>query len=262
MVEPLAIASTVIRVVNLAPPVSLNITGSIGTAANPLLPGADGSFTFAVAPQNFTFDPAHIGTKPNRPGAGHYHVYADDIDPRFTFKYYIDAAATTTVRVSIFALAKGGITSGTHTLFVALANNDHSLLQPLVVASTVIRIGPGLQVPELGNPQKPIVLPANGKVTLHVSATGFRLDPRNIGAKVNVQGTGHYQVYVSAFDPTKPQQNAVALGAGPTVAVTAAAVAKFGIRDGLHAIYVVLANNDNSLVIPFTCVSGTLQVGG
>jgi hypothetical protein len=262
LVVPLALASTVVRVVAPAPPISLQITGPVGTAAAPLLPGDDGIITFPIAVQHFTFDPAHIGVKANRPGFGHYHIYADGIDPRFPFKFYVDAAATPTVRVTLLALERAGITTGTHTLIIALANNDHSLLRPLVMAATVIRLGPAIRVAELSDPMQPVVVPTNGKVTLHVSVTGFRLDAHQIGARANVAGAGHCVVFAQGFDPARPLMNAVAVGTGPAVDVTAAALARQGLRSGVYPLYVVLANNDNSLVTPITAASGLIQVGG
>lgn len=262
LIEPLAIAFTVVRVT--PPPVQygLTITSGAGTASNPALPGENNAFDFSVAAQHFIFDPAHIGIKPNRAGYGHYHIYADSIDPQHTFKYWLEAGATPGVQVTLSELAKQGISNGTHTIFVVLANNDHSLVQPLVMSSTVIAIGPTVHVAELSNPTQPIMMPRGGKVTLHVRVTDFRLDPRGIGAKINTQGAGHYHVYVNTFDPSRPLQGYVAVGAGSSVDVTAAALAKEGITSGFHAIYVVLANNDHSLVVPITSASGLIQVGG
>jgi hypothetical protein len=262
LLEPLALASTVVRVVVPSPPISLQITGPVGTASAPLLPGDDSIITFPIAVQHFTFDPASIGIRTNRPGYGHYHIYADGIDPRFPFKYYVAAAATPTVRVTLLALERAGISTGTHTLIIALANNDHSLLRPLVMAATVILLGPAIHVAELSDPMQPVTVPTNGKVTLHVSVTGFRLDAHQIGARANVAGTGHYLVYVQGFDPARPLMNAVAMGAGASVNVTAAELAKHGVRSGVYPLYVVLANNDGSLVTPVTAVSGLILVGG
>src|SRR5207248_888764 len=89
-----------------------------------------------------TFDQSHIGVKPNRSGVGHYHVYADSFNPSQPFKFWILAAASTTVRVGPTALAHAGVAPGVHTLYVVLANNDHSLVEPLAIASTVVRVVP------------------------------------------------------------------------------------------------------------------------
>jgi len=44
------------------------------------------------------------------------------------------------------------------------------------------------------------------------------------------------------------------------VDVTGAALAKLGVKAGVHAIYVVLANNDHTLSVPLTAVGGLIQV--
>jgi hypothetical protein len=68
-------------------------------------------------------------------------------------------------------------------------------------------------------------------------------------------------VSVQGFDFARPLMNAVTEGAGPAVDVTATALAKQGVRAGIYPTYVVLANNDNSLVTPITVASGLIQVG-
>ena len=189
-------------------------------------------------------------------------MYADSIDPNTPFKYWIQAGATTTVLVKADAMAKAGVTTGTHTLFVVLTNNDHSVLRPLVVVSTVIRIGPGIQVAEWSNSTQPLTLSTSGKITLHVRVSSFLFDAGAIGAKSNKPGHGHYQVYVGSFDPNDPVMNMVAEGAGPSVEVTGAELSHAGARPGVHALYVVLANNDRTLVAPITGASGFITFGG
>lgn len=262
LVEPLALATTVIDVKAPVPPIHLAIAGPVGTAANPMLPSDATAFTFNIALQNFTLDPAHIGARTNTPGSGHYHVYVDGIDPRHPFEHYVVAAATAAVRVPLRALERAGITGGTHTLLLALANNDHSLLEPLAMVTTIIQLGPALRVAELGPTQQaPIPIPSNGALTLHIGVMGFTLDAQYTGQRANVPGTGHYQVYVKGFDPARPALNEVAVGAAPVIEVPASTLARLGARAGVYPVYVVLANNDNTLVSPITVASGLVQIG-
>jgi hypothetical protein len=255
---PLAFATTVVRVV---PPPGIAITTPVGTITNPQLVGPTRMFAFTVAPRNFRFDATRIGSKTNRPGFGHYHIYVDRIDPTTPFNYWIQAGATTDVKVGLDALAKAGFSAGTHTLFVALANNDHSLLRPLAVASTVIRLGPSIQVAEMAAPAPPLVLAADGTITLHISVGGFRLDPAGYG-KAPSPGSGHYHLYIDSFDPAHPFVNYVGWGAGPTVELTGAALLKAKVKPGGHALYVLLANNDHTLVTPYVGASSLVVFAG
>ena len=75
----------------------------------------DGVVTVAVRITGWKLLPALVGTSPNTPGGGHWHIFVDG-------KYNAAAAAT---RGATRSLAPG-----THTISVELANNDHSRLTP------------------------------------------------------------------------------------------------------------------------------------
>ena len=262
LVIPLAIASTVILIVTPPPPApSLSITTPIGTVTDPQQESPSGTFTFTVAPHNFVFDPAHIGSSINKPGSGHYHIFADSIDPTQSFRFWVGTGATQNVTVDLNELAKAGVTTGTHTLYVALANNNHSLLKPLVFISTVIRIGPAVRIDMANTPNQALPIQAHGRITLHVSATNFHWDAAAIGSKTNQLGSGHYHVYLDSFDPNKPFLHYLTASAAPTVDITADALLRAGAVPGIHQIYVVLANNDHSLVSPLTGANVVVFLG-
>jgi hypothetical protein len=255
LVQPLTLASTVILV---APRVSpgIALTSGAGSVGNPLAQRSDGSFTFTVQPQHFTFDAAHIGSHANRPGFGHYHVYVDRIDPNSPFNFWLEDGATPAIRVTASQLAKAGVTTGTHVLYVALANNDQSLLRPLVLTSTVIRLGgPTLQVSGWTASGPPMSIPANGKVTLHVQATGVAHSAGSGDAG------GYYQVYVDFIDHTNPGRNLVLTTSSTTFDVTGSALARVDSGGGIHTLYVVLANRDHSLFAPLTGASTLIALG-
>jgi hypothetical protein len=252
LVRPLTLAFTVALVMPRVSP-GITLTSGIGSVSNPLAQGSDGSFTFTVQPQHFTFDAAHIGSHVNKPGVGHYHVYVDRIDPNSPFNFWLEAGATPAVRVTGDQLAKAGVTVGTHVLYVALANNDHSLLKPLVLISTVIRLGgPTLQVAEWTAGGQPMPIPKNGKVTLHVHVTGV---PHGSGSG------GYYQVYVDFIDHTNPSTNLVLTTSSTSFDVTADALARVNARAGIHTLYVVLANGDHTLFAPLTGASNLIAIG-
>ncbi len=251
LVKPLAIASTVISIVPKES-AAISITGGIGSVTNPLAEASDGSFVFAVQPRHFLFDAAHLGSHVNRPGYGHYHVFVDSIDPNAPFKFWLQAGATPTIRVTADQLAKAGVTTGTHALYVALTNNDHSLLKPLVLTSTVIRLGPTLQVAEWAVPGLPTPIRAGGKVTLHLQIKGVA---------PGSESGGYYQVYVDFVDQANPSRNLVLTSSNSTIDVAATALAKVTPRTGIHTLYVVLANRDHSLFTPLTGESALIAIG-
>ena len=251
LVRPLAISSTVIRIVPEAS-AAITVTSGAGTVTNPLAQGPDGSFVFTVQPQHYIFDAAHLGSHVNRPGYGHYHVFVDSIDPNAPFNFWLQAAATPTVRVTKDQLAKAGVTAGTHVLYVALTNNDHSLLKPLVVTSTVIRLGPILHVAEWTAPAQPMPIPARGKVTLHLQVKD---------ATPGSASGGYFQVYLDFVDHTNPTKNLVLTSSSTSIDVTAAVLTRVSSRTGIHTLYVVLANRDHSLFAPLTGDSSLILVG-
>ena len=92
---------------------SISITG---TAVS------DGVVTVKVAVSNFKLLPGSIGKKPNVAGAGHWHVFVDG-----TYNNASGAASGVTKKLS----------AGKHTIWVELANNDHSRLAPSVRSASV-----------------------------------------------------------------------------------------------------------------------------
>jgi hypothetical protein len=237
---------------------AIAITSEVGTVDHPLVPGPAG-FSVTVAPSNFTFDATAVN-KPNQPGVGHWHVYVDAIDRAKPFSpSYVTFGATTTIHVTLAALARKGVTTGLHTLYVTLNNNDHSFVQPLATAATVIQLGPALHlVEDTGTPAHPIMIPATGAATFHVQVRGFTLDLRFMN-KMNVPGTGHYHVYLDSIDPAKPFAHYITCNCDHMAlpSLTFKLTAKFikkktGAGPGLHTLYVTLNNNDHSLFAPLT----------
>jgi hypothetical protein len=244
---------------------TLSITSRVGTVDEPLRPD-DTGFSFSIAASNFSLDATQEG-KAAQPGVGHWQLYVDAIDPTKPFSpSYLGRGAGTTVSVTLAQLARAGVTTGTHTLYAALANNLNALLQPPVAASTVIRLGPALWLLEHGTPADPILIPASGKVAFHVGVSGFTLNLANMNKKV-VFGEGHYHVYVDSIDQTHPFAHYITCAcdgiATPTTTfnLTAAFIAKkTGAGPGLHTLYVTLNNNDHSFVAPLTGDSTTILI--
>ena len=96
-----------------------------------------------------------------------------------------------------------------------------------------------------------------------VKPANFALSAAN-GSKANTGGAGHYQVYLDHFDPTSTSNSArgyVAQGSSDSLTISPAQLAKAGAVPGVHELFVVLANNDRSLVPGAGFASTTIRIG-
>ena len=242
---------------------SIALTSTVGTVAQPQIATSSGNFTIGLGATNFTLDAAAIGSKTNRAGAGHYQVYLDHFDPASaanSAKSYVTQGAAPSLTISTTQLAKAGAVSGLHELFVVPANNDRSLIPGAGFGSTAIRIGPSLTIEERGIPSHPLALTANGTLTLHMRINGLTLDPaKAIG--VNKPGRGHYQLYLDSFDPNTPLLNFVTDITTTSYTISTAQLVKAGAGPGIHTLFMILANNDHSIINPASGDSVTIRLG-
>jgi hypothetical protein len=159
------------------------------------------------------------------------------------------------------------VTTGIHTLYIALTNARHTLLKPMATASTVVLLGPSLVLQEHGTMAHPIVIPASGTITFHVSVSGFKLSVANMNKK-EVAGEGHYHLYIDSIDPSQPFAHYVSCFCDPPVtqpsldfSISAAQLAKRpGVGPGLHTMYVTLNTNFHNLVGPVTGDSAVIDI--
>ena len=245
------------------PAPAIAITAGLGTVGAPLLADRAGNFVVGIVAQNFSLDAAAVGSKTNRAGSGHYHVYVDHYNPASasaSAATYVTLGAAPALSVSTAQLAKVGVRSGTHTLYLVPANNDHSLIAPSVAASTVIRLGPSLSI-VAGTTGQPQRLAAGGALTIRVQIGGLKLNPVAIG-KAAKAGEGHYHVYLDTFDPAQPGKNYVTLSATTSVSVSGAALAKLNAGPGRHTLYLVLVNNDHTPLNPIAGDSVSVDIAG
>ena len=239
------------------------LTSTIGTVAQPQIANSSGNFTIRVGPTNFTLDAAAIGSKTNRAGAGHYQVYLDRFDPSSaanSAKTYVAQGASASLTISPNQLAKAGGVPGLHELFVVPANNDRSLIPGAGFASTAIRIGPSLAIEERGTASHPLTLTANGTLSLHMRINGLTLDAADAGG-ANKPGMGHYHLYLDSFDPTSPLLNYITKITTTSYTISAARLIKAGAGPGIHTLFMVLSNNDHSIINPATGDSVTIRLG-
>lgn len=166
-----------------------------------------------VSFDNFVLRPGDVGGA-NVDGQGHYHVYVDGSKVGEA----VDAAALLT-----------HLSSGPHLVAVRPAENDHTELQGGdYTRFTVAESRPDIRIV---TPAEPILaVPFN----LAVTVTNFVLDPENIGGDTNVDGTGHYCVYID--------DDLHNCSGTTTVAVS-------GLENGTHTAYAELVNNDESVLL-------------
>ena len=237
---------------------SIVITSSVGTVDTPLRWNGN-EFTMTIKASNFNLKKGHGG----------WEAFVDSIDLSTLTKTLVASGSGTKVRVTQDELTAVGVTTGIHTLYIALTNAKHTLLTPMATASTVVLLGPSLVLQEKGTMAHPIVIPASGSVSFHVSVDGFKLSVANMNKK-EVAGEGHYHLYIDSIDPAQPFAHYVSCFCDPPVTqpglsftITAAQLAKRpGVGPGLHTMYVTLNTNFHTLVGPITGDSAVIDVQG
>jgi hypothetical protein len=237
---------------------SVAIKSAVGTVDTPLRWNGSG-LTMSVKTSNFK-----LGK-----GKGGWEAFVDSIDSSALSKTLVASGSGTKVHLTQDELSKVGVTTGIHTVYIALTNARHVLLKPMVTASSVILLGPSLVLQERGTMAHPIVIPASGDVTFHVSVSGFKLSVANMNKK-EIAGEGHYHLYIDSIDPAQPFAHYVSCFCDPpvtqpslTFTVNAKQMAKRpGVGPGLHTMYVTLNTNFHNLIGPVTGDSAVIDVQG
>ncbi len=174
-----------------------------------------------VMVNNFTLNETAIGGM-NMPGEGHWHLYINDdlIGP------YATHMATLT-----------DLPAGDHVLKVELRNNDHSMLTgPMDHFMDMVHFTISDMRPEIH-----IVHPMHGAIIyddmihLQVDVMNFTLNGTMIGSDMNMEGEGHYHIYINDNLVGPYNETMVNLTDLPA---------------GDHVLKVVLVNNDHSHIQP------------
>jgi plastocyanin len=164
-----------------------------------LEPGAtvtENEVAFTVSPVGFEFSAAHAGTPPVD-GVGHYHVV-------------LDGGLVNMHTTPEASLSMQNVAPGAHTLMVVPAMNNH---MPVPDGAVAIEFDyqPTEALPEIsstdsagGAPSITIESPVAGDIVagdfeMRVSTTDFELSEALLG-KPNVDGIGHWHVFVDAVD--------------------------------------------------------------
>jgi plastocyanin len=229
-------------------------TSTTSTSTSPSVeitsPGAGtipqiGSVTISVSVSNFKIVDK-LG-QANVPGEGHLHYFMDVDAPTSPGKVAVTAAGTyaATTATSYTWTNVGG---GPHKFSVELANNDHTPLNPPVVAAVN-----NFVLPEIGPPVMVILTPRDGanvpaeNLTVSVQVANFNLVDKQGHANVPREGHLHYFLDVEA--PTAPGKPAIPAG-GVWAHVPDTGYSFGAVTPGPHTISVELINNDHTPLDP------------
>jgi hypothetical protein len=142
------------------------------------------------------------------------------------------------------------IAPGPHVLFLALAQNDH-VLYPVPPAALVFRVVRQSVSIRLLSPTRPVTVPLDGTIPIHVKVTGVTLSAKSMGRK-NVTGQGHYHFYVDCIPPAAYTQmnNFGSCWAGAVASersIFDLSTSHVKIHPGTHVLLIALARNDHIL---------------
>lgn len=208
-----------------------------------------GDVSVSVDVSNFT-----IIDKQGQPavsGEGHLHYFLDVTAPTASGTPAVTAAGTYASTADL-SYTWTNVGTGHHTISVELVNNDHTPLNPPVVATMDV-----LVIPELGPPAAVILSPRNmaslpaGDVTITAQATNFIL------ASDAAPRQGHLIYYIDAEAPTNPGEPAYT-DPGTYASSIDTSYTWHGVTAGQHTFSIELVNDDDSPLTP--AVVATISV--
>lgn len=219
---------------------------------HPVSVPANGSIPIQVRVTGVSLNAGAMGRK-NTPGQGHYHFYVDCIPSDAYARADLSGcwAGATAATKTVFDLAKSQVkvTSGTHVLLVALAQNDHVLYRVPPAATVFTVLTPHISI-QLLSPTAPVTVGPKGRIPIRVKVTGVTLDPKALG-RANVPGEGHYHFYVDCIPAdaySKPDLGGCWAGATASPStVFDLTKSQVKIGRGTHLLLIALAQNDHVL---------------
>jgi hypothetical protein len=200
---------------------------------------------------------AAMGRKPVA-GEGHYHFYVDCIptvaySQPHNFGGCWEGAAASLHPTFNLGAAPVKIAPGYHTLFVALAQNNHVLYHapPASLFFTVVQPPSKPMSVRIVSPKDPITVPKDGKIHLKLAFKGIKLNMAAMGRKP-VAGEGHYHFYVDCIPSaaySRPHNfgNCWAGAAAAPSPTFDLATSPFKIAPGTHILLIALAQNNHVL---------------
>jgi hypothetical protein len=201
----------------------------------------DNVVTLQVTPKGYQVSCAEAG-KPNKDGAGHYHV---ELDHALVNMYCTPTAA----------ISMQNVTPGKHTLTVLPAKNDHNEIKDAAVALD-FTYQPSNPLPEITAAANPgtsaitIASPASGSTvsgdfTVKVQISNFTVSGALFG-KANLAGYGHWHLNV---DSTTQGMMGMATMLGMSGGDTFQASTQ-GLSPGKHTFFAILVDNQHAPLNP------------
>ena len=174
-------------------------------------------------------------------GEGHLHYFMD-VDAPTTQGVPAVTAAGTYAASAATTYKWTNVAAGTHTFSVELVNNDHTPLNPPVIAKSTITVTPPQPSISITLPQNRSTLPI-GDVNVSVNVSNFSLVDQ-LG-QPNAAGKGHIHYFLDVVAPTTAGQPAIT-AAGTYAATSATTYTWKGLAAGTHILSVELVNNDHT----------------
>lgn len=193
------------------------------------------------------------------PGEGHVHYFVDVAAPTMPGQPAVTGPGTYAAVIAT-SYTWHNVTLGKHTFSVELVNNDHTPLNPPVVATVSVTVATPAIVPQLtiSSPKEGDNLPA-GNITVSVGVSSFNLTAK-LG-QPNVPGEGHVHYFMDVEAPIDSGRPAVT--APGTYAATAATSYTWNnVAPGKHTFSVELVNNDHTPLTPPVVVRATVFIQG
>jgi hypothetical protein len=191
-------------------------------------------------------------------GEGHLHYYLDVDAPAAPGKPAI-ATPGTWVTTASKSYTWHNVGSGSHRVSVELVNNDHTPLNPPVVATTTVTV-----VPEPGDPRIVILSPLGGislkagDLTVSVEVNNFSLSEANEESPP-ILNEGQVFYFMDIQAPTDPGKQ-ILPDSGVFASTTDTTYTFKNVAPGSHTIWVELANDDGTPLTPAVVATITVVV--
>jgi photosystem II stability/assembly factor-like uncharacterized protein len=181
----------------------------------------------------------------NEPREGHIHYFLDVEVPTTPGKPATTAPGTFVATPETSYTWKN-VGPGAHILSVELVNNDHTPLEPPVVASVMVNVKGAAPTLSITEPSAGAIL-TGSNVTISVNVNNFKLVDK-LG-QANAPGEGHIHYFLDVTPPTTADEPATT-ASGTFVATAATSHTWINLAPGNHNLSVELVNNDHTPLSP------------
>ncbi len=178
----------------------------------------------------------------NVAGEGHIHYFMD-VDPPTTPGVPAVTDPGTYFPSTATSYTWTNVTNGSHMFSVELINNDHTPLEPAIVAFVNVTVGPRVSI--VSPAEDATVVGPN--VTISIDVAAFSIV--NKLGQPNLPGEGHVHYFMDVDPPTTPGVPAVT-APGTYAATIETSYTWTNVTPGAHMFSVQLVNNDHTPLVP------------